>query len=253
MDKVHVIGRIFPSTLKLSIRSPVLPLTSATTGLQAGFKVAVQDWTINVECYLEKYGPEHFSDILNGAYDYARTLTNLIGFATGIGISLVFEYAILPDGELAPIMPSTPALGSLCTAFGLETERREDLLSITQMVVGDRNLYRLFNDLIDTQIIPHISLVNSARVIDSIRRMIAPTLDGTPAWAEMHKALNVSEVYLKWITDQSKGPRHGDPSQASATRQLETTERAWIIMNRYLEYRKRGNQPLQPPEFPELN
>jgi hypothetical protein len=141
MDRVHVIGRIFPSTLRLSIRSPVLPLTSTTTGLQAGFKIAVQDWTVNVECHLQKYGPEHFNDVLNGALDYARTLINLIGFATGIGITVVFEYAILPDGELAPIMPSTPALGSLCTAYGLETERYEDLLSVIQMVIADRNLY----------------------------------------------------------------------------------------------------------------
>jgi hypothetical protein len=224
MDKVHVIGRVFPSILRSSIRSPVLDMTSATTGLRAGFKVTVQDSIINVECYLEKYGPEHFGDILNGAYDYARTLTNLIGFATGIRVSVVFEYAILPDGVLTPVMPSTPTLASLCTAYGLETEQREDLLSVIQMVMTDRNLYRSFNDLIDTQIIPHISLVNSARVIESARRMIAPTLDGTPAWVAMHEALNVSQSYLKWITDQSKGPRHGDPSQASASTQMEAMQ-----------------------------
>jgi hypothetical protein len=147
MDKVHVIGRIFPSTIRLSIRSPALRLTSTTTGLQAEFKVAVQDWIVNVECYVENYGPEHFSDLMNGALDYARTLTNLIGFSTGIGITVVFEYAILPDGELAPIMPTTPGLASLCTAYGLEADRREDLLSVIQMVVTDRNLYRAFNDL----------------------------------------------------------------------------------------------------------
>src|SRR5437773_8177400 len=103
MDRVHVLGRIFPSTIRLSIRSPVLPLRSETTGFEAQFRVMIQDWIMNVECYIERYGPEHFGDILDGAYEYARTLTNLVGFATGIGISLVFEYAILPDGELAPI------------------------------------------------------------------------------------------------------------------------------------------------------
>jgi hypothetical protein len=254
VDKVHVIGRIFPSTIRLSIRSPELPLTSATTGLQIRFKVSVQDWIVNVECHLEKYGPEHFNDISNGALDYAKTLINLIGFATGIGISVVFEYAILPDGEIAPIMTSTPGLDSLCTAYGLGPERSDDLRSVIQMVIADRNLYKSFNDLIDTQITPHISLINGARVIESIRWMIAPNIkrDG-PAWVAMRKALNVSEAYLRWITKQSKGPRHGDPSQVSASAQLEATERAWKIMNRYLEYRKRGSQPLAEPEFPELN
>ena len=256
MDKVHVIGRIFPSTIRLSIRTPVLPMTSTATGLEAGFKVAVRDWIVNVECNIEKYGPEHFSDILNGALDYARTLINFIGFATGIGISVVFEYAILPDGEIAPIMPTTPTLASVCTAYGLEPERYEDLLAVIQMVIADRNLYRTFNDLIDTQVIPHISLINCGRVIDSIRRMIAPGVDGPQAWAAMRAALNIAEPYLKWISDQSTGPRHGDPSQISASAQLGATERAWKIMNRYLEYleyRKRGSQPLNDPEFPELN
>jgi len=254
MDKVHVIGRIFPSTIRLSIRSPVLPLTSATTGLQAGFRVSIQDWIVNVECHIEKFELKHLNDILNGALDYARTLINLIGFATGIGVSVVFEYAILPDGEIAPIMLQTPALASLCTAYGLEPERYEDLLAVIQMVIADRNLYKSFNDLIDTQITPHISLINGARVIESIRWMIAPNVKReAPAWAAMHKALNLSEAYLKWITEQSKGPRHGDPSQVSASAQLEATERAWKIINRYLEYRKRGSQPLAEPEFPELN
>jgi hypothetical protein len=120
------------------------------------------------------------------------------------------------------------------------------------MVIADRNLYKTFNDLIDTQITPHISLINSARVIESIRQTIAPTLTERSAWPAMRKALNVSEAYLRWITDQSKGPRHGDPSQVSASAQLQAVERAWVITNRYLEYQKRGGQPLEEPEFPEL-
>jgi len=253
MEKVHILGRVFPGTIRLSIRSPVLPLISTSTGLQAGFKVTVEESTLSVECQVEKYEREYLNDILNGALDYARTLTNLIGFATGIGVSVVFEYAILPDGELTLIMPSTPALASLCTAYGLETERRDDLLSVIQMAMTDRRLYRAFNDLIDTQIIPHVSLVNSGRVIDSIRRMIAPGVDGPQAWAAMREALNIAEPYLRWISDQSAGPRHGDPSQISAGAQMDTTERAWKIMNRYLEYRKRGSQPLKDPEFPLLS
>jgi hypothetical protein len=176
MDKVHVIGRVFPSTVRTSIRSPTITLTSSTTGLQAGFSVAVQDSTINVECHLEKYGPGHFSDIVNGAYDYARTLVNLIGFTTGIGISVVFEYAILPDGELAPLMPVTPELAPLCTAYGLEPNRREDLLSIIQMSIADRDLYLSFNDLIDCLVTPHIALVNwtSGPFRRPIAHMMAP-------------------------------------------------------------------------------
>jgi hypothetical protein len=68
----------------------------------------------------------------------------------------------------------------------------------------------------------------------------------------MHKALNITRDYQQYITDQSKGPRHGDPQFVEGTITREVSMRTWSIMNRFLEYRKRGNQPLMGPDFPLL-
>ena len=62
----------------------------------------------------------------------------------------------------------------------------------------------------------------------------------------------LSEQYLRSITDYGIAPRHGD-HQFVATDQVRVIAcRSWIVMNRFLEYKKRGSQPLPLAEFPLL-
>jgi hypothetical protein len=68
----------------------------------------------------------------------------------------------------------------------------------------------------------------------------------------MRRNLHIDRAYLDFITDQSIGSRHGDPQHIPGGPVTETVRRAWVVMNRYLEYRKRGNGPLTAPEFPLL-
>jgi len=69
----------------------------------------------------------------------------------------------------------------------------------------------------------------------------------------MHGVLNISRDYQQWISEQAKGPRHGDPAFVPGDVTVEITHRTWVVMNRFLEYRKRGNQPLTAPDFPLLS
>jgi len=82
--------------------------------------------------------------------------------------------------------------------------------------------------------------------------MIAPGEKTGEQWAKMRSALNLTEEYLKYITDLSKGPRHGERTRIEGESTTEITRRSWIIMNRFIEYRKRGNQDLPTSDFPLL-
>jgi hypothetical protein len=68
----------------------------------------------------------------------------------------------------------------------------------------------------------------------------------------MHKALNISRGYQEWVSKQSTGTRHGDNAFVPGAVSSEAMLRTWAILNRFLEYRKRGSQPLTVPDFPEL-
>jgi hypothetical protein len=68
----------------------------------------------------------------------------------------------------------------------------------------------------------------------------------------MRDSLNIDQPYLEFITEHSKGPRHGDVKGSTFSATRETIKRSWIVMNRFLEFRKRGNRPLSLSEFPLL-
>jgi len=68
----------------------------------------------------------------------------------------------------------------------------------------------------------------------------------------MQTGLNLDAAYLKLITDQSVGPRHGDHQYVLGTMTREIATRSWTVMNRFLEYLKRGRAALPPDEFPLL-
>lgn len=128
----------------------------------------------------------------------------------------------------------------------------QDLRAIANIVITDPSLFRALQDIIECITIPHVATVNCGRIIDGIRRQIAPGLGAKQGWPAMHKALNVSQKYQEYISEISTGPRHADPAFVSGQITAEVVKRTWIIMDRYLEYRKRGKAILTAPEFPEL-
>lgn len=68
----------------------------------------------------------------------------------------------------------------------------------------------------------------------------------------MRSKLNLSLDYLKLMTDTSTAPRHGDSAHISGTITVEIAERTWTVFNRFLEYKKLGDQKLPEAEFPVL-
>jgi hypothetical protein len=255
VPKVHFIGRVLPSAAIISVEIPNGKWKWQAAGLEPEFKVKIGHSFINIECEIEKYETDYFVELHKRASDLARAAVNVVAFASGLGLSVILETFIDPNGAPSAILPTDPAIPALCTSYSLDPSRGADLGAIYQFVLTEPPLYRALNDLIESITVPHVCTVNCGRVIDSIRRMITPNLS-TPAgqaWGAMHRALNVSREYQEWISEQSKGPRHGDPSFVPGNIATEMTHRSWIIMNRYFEYRKRGNQPLPDAEFPILS
>jgi hypothetical protein len=113
-------------------------------------------------------------------------------------------------------------------------------------------VFRALRYLIEAITVPHESAVNCARAVEALRHIIAPNQPRGHAWQTFRSALNISQEYLKMITDVSTGPRHGDPTHIQGTTTTEISRRAWVIMNRFFEYKKRNNQQLPLDIFPLL-
>jgi hypothetical protein len=254
MPKVQFIGKVLPAPAMLAVTLPDLTWKWEEQNLNLAFRVRINNSFVNIECELEKYEPAYAAELHKRALDLARAAVNVVGFATGLGLSVYLEALIAPDGIPAAILLKHPATTPLCTAYSLELARAGDLAAVYNLVLTEPPLFRALNDLIESVALPHVSAVNCGRVIDSIRRMITPDPNAAAknAWQAMHEALNISREYQEWVSNQARGPRHGDPAYVPADVTHEIMHRSWAIMNRYLEYRRRGRTPLTAPEFPLL-
>ena len=233
------------------MHAPELEWKWQEQNLELIFRVKIDNSIVNVECELEKYELTYFTELHKRASDLISASANLAAFATGYGLIVTLDTFIDATGTPSQVILYDPSLPPLCTAYGLGDARQGDFAAVFNIVLTEPSLFRAINNLIAAITFPHCSTVNCGRVVDSIRRMISPTLDGAAAWQAMHHALNVSRPYQEWISKQSTGPRHADPAFVPGTVTTEVARRTWVIMNRFFEYRKRGSQSLTAPEFPQ--
>jgi hypothetical protein len=256
MPTVQFLGRVLPRCIKITSHLPEMKWKWNTAQRDLVFRVWIGNSVVRVECDIETYEPEHLVEITKRAADLSRTLVNLIAFSSGHGLSVVLETFIGPDGMPTDLLITNPTLAPLCTVFSLSQENQSDFSVVTNLVFNEVSLFLALNDLIEAATEWHVAPTNCGRVIDRICRMISPNAKGGPtasSWQAMRDALKLSKDYLEWISVQSTGPRHGDAAFVPGTTTTEIVARTWTVMNRFLEYRKRGNSPLKASEFPLLS
>jgi hypothetical protein len=155
-----------------------------------------------------------------------------------------------PEGLTKPVAAQQRDLAVLSTAVASTT----DFSDVLRIVLTDPPLFIALRDLIDAITQWHQAPITAARAIERLRHSIAPNeKDRKKQWIKLGELLQFDESYTRIIRETSTGPRHGDPDHIPGTIVSEIALRAWTIMNRYLEFRKRGGvEPLSATEFARL-
>lgn len=205
------------------------------------------------------------SELYKRALDLTRAAVDLLAFATGQGLVVVLDHFTNPDGRISPLMFENGSLAPLCTAFRIATSDDTSFREVSRLVMADPNMFMALNDLIAAITYPHQAPVNCARAMEAVRNCITPPADPPPAkpreqsaerdkaWARMRQALCVDETYLRDITNTSVGPRHGHRKSIPGPQITTILEKSWQVMDRFLEYRKRGDKDLPQSEFATLS
>lgn len=266
MPQVRFTGWVLPKALRVS----VVPLDrfswdAAELDLEASFSTTIRNAFVEIVCDLNRYEPGLVSELHKRALDLSRAAVDLVSFATGYGLVVVLDGFAGPDGRRTPLAVHNPELAPLCTAFRLKTTVDAGFAEMCRLVMSDPGLFMALNDLIAAITYPHQAAVNCARAVESIRNHITPPADPPPAkpreqreerdkaWERMRQALRVDETYLRDVTNTSLGPRHGNRKAIPGTQITAVVEKSWRIMDRFLEYRKRGNKDLPATDdFPTL-
>lgn len=165
---------------------------------------------------------------------------------------MFIEIFIDPDGKQTALTPRSEEVAGLCTAFNLDPSYTgpDNYEAMIRLVVQERALLLALNDLIVPISQFNLATINCARTIEGLRTAMSPAGYGREEqWEFMRQHLNLTRDYLKFVTSLSTDPRHGNRKAPEAGEQSEVIKRAWVVMNRFLEYRKRGNQQLPPADF----
>ena len=252
MHQVTFRGRVIPEVADITLLScPVLRWQDDGAKYWMEFHLKIEHSQITVRCKMDMFDyAVHFGPVHMRASDIAATTVNLIAFSKGLGVTVVLDTFTNPSGETTQLLLRDGPLGALATAIGPDERDFETVLSL---VLAQPKLYNAVRDLIHAIRVSSEIPASCGSAVEAIRVLMAPEDgDRKQSWLLMQAGLNVDEAYLKLITERSVGPRHGDHQYAHGTMTREIATRSWSLMNRFLEYLKRGQTNLPPAEFPLL-
>lgn len=260
MPIVHMLGVVLPPPpfvdLTLTDLPQLLYKPTEAGGLEIAVTVKVTSSLIDVECSLNRFQDDDIGQIHKISLDLARASINLVSFLKGYGLSVYLHTLIKPDGVRNALLPENPQLASICTAFTIGPAavlEQNTFHKVVSLVFTEPDLFMALDDLILSQSQPHHGPVTCARAVEGIRNMIAPNVERKIGWKIMNESLRLDRTYSDLITSTSTGGRHGDRTFVPGNVTMEIQRRSWVVMNRFLEFRKRGSQPLPESEFPILS
>jgi hypothetical protein len=255
MPIVTFVGRVLPESIPFSLWFGE-PVNWHAYGMLMKLHAVIDQSKIRVDCELPEFRSEYLGFLYRAAYDLVRVHVDLVSFSGGFGWIVLIETFIDPDGNKIPLFVLAGSLAAECTAFKMNfhtPEESEDFMMAARAVITEPALLYALNDLIETLTKPSVAPVNCGRVLDRLRKIVAPNeKKPVKGWTALQGIVNVDQQFIEWVSKISTDPRHGDWSKADEAEIKEAVRRCWVVMNRFIEYRKRGNQPLPLDKFPLL-
>ena len=256
MPKILFHGRVFPEAFDVSLF--VKPTTQfkdkqiTDLGLVFSATVSIENNKVAIECDLNKFDKTtHLMPVAMRAYDIARGAVDLISFSSGNALLFVLETMTdIQTRETTALVASQPGFSELSTCVVGPGQFQK----VLQVVLSEPHFILTLRDLIDSISTYHRAPIDAARAVDSIRAFFVPEggkkEDG---WEPLRANLRIQRSYLDPVMNISAGPPHGDRRHIPGPQTTDIARRAWIIVNRFFEYLKRGKSgPLPESEFPML-
>jgi hypothetical protein len=214
--------------------------------------ISINKAIIEIVCESNLFGTDNYDGHVDMKANYlAKSVINCYGFAKGMYLRAVLESVVKPNGTKYNIQADRANLEPLATAFHTDSDGSIDINQVLPTILKNPAVFMALKDIVEA-IPAYESLVNCARSIEGIRQAMAPTSDRKVGWKMLRDNLNLSQDFLGFVTDSSIRPRHGDPLDIPFSVINESIRRSWMVMNRFLEFKKRGDQNLPLSEFPFL-
>jgi hypothetical protein len=257
MPVVHFYGALHPRHYRLnSAQAFGSNWGNADLGFPLIMEAKIVDSAFEVACILPKFEESMIGTLLARSGNLIRAFSDTVSFATGIGFTVTWDTIKRPDGVTGPIQKYNPELGDICKSYKFPPQNTLDsaeFMRVLNLVTAEPNLMGAMMDMADTLANFHQTPTNCGRALDGIRKSIALGVEPGAAWDILQNMLRVSRPFRQFVTDRSTNPRHGDRiGGPDGPTNQEIMRRTWQIVDRFIEFRKRGSVQLPEAEFPEL-
>lgn len=256
MQKVTFTGVVLPKRLSLTVPEIEVHHGPHDFGFPLVMTVQIQRSIIDVVFYLQHFQNTWLPTLYLRASNLARACVDVVGFATGQGLIVHLETAVSPGGNILELVTWNPVVIGLCTAYKSPTitnHDHEELATVLSLVVAEPELWGSMFDLSNALSSYHDAPTNCGRVLDSLRRAVAPSVEPKNGWPILQSVVNADRPYMSFVSTNSTASRHGERNPGLPESVLdEMMRRTWTITNRFIEYRKRGSSKLDLAEFPML-
>jgi hypothetical protein len=211
--------------------SPITLSSSSGRWPTVKFSIQIADCSIVIDCELSRYEEDDLGYLHVRALDLTRACVDLAAFGSGQGMTVILDAFTKPNGKTVRLAFTQRELATECTAITVTPtptqEDREKFRKLMNAVTTDPALFLALHDLTQTIAGPHQVPTNCGRVWDGLRKIVAADVDAKKGWVKMQQILNVSPEYMKWVSDQSAKPRHGDRSYIGGPVIKEISRRTW--------------------------
>jgi hypothetical protein len=238
-----------PGLPRVHFSDPKPYLSEFPLGIKIDYEITIVDGNINVYADTLQWNETRIDYFYTRVAVLVRSIVDLFSFGTGHPFVITLDSYIPPDGKEKQLVIYDPKLGSLCTLATPMTSGFA-LTRALPLIIQQPNIGLALRDLINGITYPDLAAIDCARAIEVIRHIMDPNINkrGT-GWGKLQDALNISRTYREMVSDISANPRHGDISHLPEAVVIEVTQRAWTIMNRFIELKLRGVDKLPLDEF----
>jgi len=239
MPQIEFNGYVEPTFLQINAHGGPIPWKD-TNLPPFMFNYRITKAEVSITCDVENVDEFIINYLHLVVYFYISSVINCLAFAAAQGFILILESFTIPGEEAAPLQSHSPTLKALCTFTSQE---------ILNTAMKDRRILLPLGDLTDTLRDPMGSYITVQRAIEGLCRIISDEEDRPKRWEALRNNLNIGRPYLQFITDLSTQPRHGATQPIEMAIVAQVQMRGWTVMNRFLEFRKRGDITLPLSEF----
>jgi hypothetical protein len=245
MSIIRFRGRVIPTAHQIALSGPFIKHVHGYGQTQT-YTVTTEGTMMTVTCELSKSSDEDLTSIMQRARIFGQTVLNVISFSTTTVYRFIIEEGQLPGQPWHRITQGCQAAKGICTVCELGTPS----ISAVFALANDINVLFALDDLIRGVEDVFLTRINCGRVVDALKKVLAPRAGSKQQWQISRHSLNLDLSYVSFIMKASIEGRHGNRVASELGIEDELLRRTWMIMNRFLELKKRGLQKLPDDEFP---